>query len=57
MRRIANRAGGGQFSRVTDRFNDEADHAEHQARLLREAITEYASRDLSVLSGSGDQGD
>ena len=56
MRRVANRAGGGQFSRVTNRFNDEADHAEHQARLLREAVTEYASRDCvspERFGGSG----
>jgi two-component system, chemotaxis family, protein-glutamate methylesterase/glutaminase len=57
MRRVANRAGGGQFSRLTDRFNDEAEHADHQARLLRDAVTEYASTDLSTLSGAGDQGD
>ena len=31
MRRIADRAGGGQFSRMSEQFNDEAEHAEHQA--------------------------
>ncbi len=57
MRRVADRAGGGQFSRVTNRFNDQAEHAEQQAKLLRDAVTEYASRDVSALSGAGDQGD
>ena len=55
MRRVADRASTGELKRVTTQFNEEAEHTEQQAALLREAVTEYASRGLSVLTGSEDQ--
>jgi two-component system chemotaxis response regulator CheB len=56
MRRVAKRGREGERASVHAQFTEEAEHAEHQARLLREAVTEYASRGLSVLSGSEDEG-
>ena len=56
MRRVAKRAATGELTQVTTQFNNQAEHAERQAELLRDAVTEYSSRDLSVLSGSEDQG-
>jgi two-component system, chemotaxis family, protein-glutamate methylesterase/glutaminase len=58
MRRMADRAGRGDARVVGERFIREADSAEHQAGLLRDAVTEYASRGASVLSeaeGVGEQ--
>lgn len=56
MRRIAARAGG-RSAGTSEGFTQEAELAEHQAALLRDAVTEYASGGLSVLSGSEEQGE
>ncbi|MGH2838377.1 MAG: hypothetical protein ACRDJY_08530 [Thermoleophilaceae bacterium] len=55
MRRIANRAASGKRTQVQDQFNNEAEHTQRQADVPREAVTEYSSRELSVLSRSEDQ--
>jgi hypothetical protein len=49
MRRIAERGKKGESTATRQRFRDDADLAEQQAALLREAVTEYAARGLSVL--------
>jgi hypothetical protein len=51
MRRVANRASTSEPS-SSDRFVEDAEMAEQQAALLRDAVTEYAARGLSVLAGS-----
>jgi two-component system, chemotaxis family, protein-glutamate methylesterase/glutaminase len=56
MRRIAGRSENRNSGMSAD-FTNEADMAEKQAALLRDAVTEYASRGLSVLSGSEEQGE
>jgi two-component system chemotaxis response regulator CheB len=54
MRRIADRAANSE-SPVRAQFTDDAEVAERQAALLRDAVTEYASRGLSLLLGSEEQ--
>ena len=54
MRRVADRAKNRESRKLRDKFNDDADMAERQAVLLREAVTEYAARGLSVLIASED---
>jgi two-component system chemotaxis response regulator CheB len=51
MRRVAERTGDPQ-SPVRAQFSGDAELAERQAALLRDAVTEYASRGLSALTGS-----
>lgn len=48
MRRIADRARG-ESPVVKKKFTEDADLAQQQAALLRDAVTEYAARGLSVL--------
>jgi two-component system chemotaxis response regulator CheB len=57
MRRAADRAKTGTSGRLGDRFGGDADLAEQQAALLREAVTEYAATGLSVLIPSEESGD
>jgi two-component system, chemotaxis family, protein-glutamate methylesterase/glutaminase len=57
MRRIAARARGGDSPAMHQQFSGEADLAEQQAALLRDAVTEYASRGLSSLTAPEDQGE
>jgi two-component system chemotaxis response regulator CheB len=53
MRRIANRAGD-ETPLIQAKFINDAEMAEHQATLLRDAVTEYAARSLSAVGGSED---
>jgi two-component system chemotaxis response regulator CheB len=55
MRRIGNRAGSADAEAGSKRFVADAELAEEQARLLRDAVTEYASRQLAAFSGSDEQ--
>jgi hypothetical protein len=57
MRRIGDRARTSNRGSVKAQFEEEAEQAEQQARVLRDAVTEYASRGLSVLSGSEGESD
>jgi len=54
MRRGADRAQSRDSTKLRDRFSNDADMAERQAVLLRDAVTEYAARGLSVLIASED---
>jgi two-component system chemotaxis response regulator CheB len=49
MRRVANRIKSKESTKVQDKFSADAAMAERQAILLRDAVTEYAARGLSVL--------
>jgi two-component system chemotaxis response regulator CheB len=54
MRRVADRAKTGRSKKSREKFGADADLAEQQAVLLRDAVTEYAARGLSVLISSED---
>jgi len=56
MRRVAERAKADESTKMRDKYTADADVAEQQAVLLREAVTEYAARGLSVLIGAEDLG-
>jgi two-component system chemotaxis response regulator CheB len=56
MRRVADRAKTGASTKLRHKFSTDADLAEQQAALLRDAVTEYAARGLSVLIGSEEPG-